>query len=212
MRTQGAVRPQLGVAAAAAVVALLVAPPCALRVPGVAARETAVPGRADLRDAVTETRQKILDHSSDFLQSRASILASQQASRPARKSKAATAAARTEISIGSDGEITQEKATDVAAAPTRILITGITGMIGSNIASAAIEDPWCLFPHPDNKEKPGEAKEKCGHVKVIGLVRFRSNMRNLRGLLGRDSLVTEYGDVTDPFRVYDVICKNGGTL
>jgi len=63
-----------------------------------------------------------------------------------------------------------------------VLVTGITGMLGSNIARALLEDP---------------CKD------VYGLVRWRSHMGNLAGLL--DSLELVYGDVTDDYRMREVI-------
>lgn len=64
----------------------------------------------------------------------------------------------------------------------RVLVTGISGMIGSFVARAVLENPC---------------------AKVYGLVRWRSNLHNLQGVLERITLV--YGDLADAFRMRDVI-------
>jgi len=74
-----------------------------------------------------------------------------------------------------------------------IFLTGISGMIGSFLAKAALEDPLCLFL--------GEEDEV--NIRLIGLVRWRSNLVNLKGYLNKIELVD--GDVTDSFRMYDLI-------
>mmetsp|Transcript_70388 Transcript_70388/g.139632 ORF Transcript_70388/g.139632 Transcript_70388/m.139632 type:complete len:393 (+) Transcript_70388:61-1239(+) len=64
----------------------------------------------------------------------------------------------------------------------KAFITGVTGMIGSFIARELVRDPC---------------------VEVFGLVRWRSNLRNLGGILGRIRLV--HGDLSDAFRMRDII-------
>ena len=69
--------------------------------------------------------------------------------------------------------------------PDTVLITGGTGMIGSQLLISALEDRHCLF---------GKSS------RIVALVRFRSNFRNLAGYIGRPNLKLVYGDVTDaPF-------------
>ncbi|CAD7970946.1 unnamed protein product [Amoebophrya sp. A120] len=70
----------------------------------------------------------------------------------------------------------------------QILITGGTGMIGSQLVKHAVDN--CEF---------GSAKN------VIVLARWRSNLRNLKGYVHRIQL--EYGDVTDSFFVTNLLKK-----
>jgi nucleoside-diphosphate-sugar epimerase len=65
---------------------------------------------------------------------------------------------------------------------TAAFITGISGMIGSHVARALVTDPC---------------------VQVVGLVRPRSNLATLRGILPQIKLVV--GDLTDAHRMLDVV-------
>jgi GDP-4-dehydro-6-deoxy-D-mannose reductase len=64
----------------------------------------------------------------------------------------------------------------------RILITGISGMIGSHVAREIVKDP-------------------CNHV--FGLVRPRSNLESLAGFANRVQLLT--GDLKDSPRMYQIL-------
>lgn len=64
----------------------------------------------------------------------------------------------------------------------KALVTGITGMIGSYVARELVRDP-------------------CNEV--YGLVRWRSNLHNLNGILGQLTLVN--GDLSDSFRLRDLM-------
>jgi GDP-4-dehydro-6-deoxy-D-mannose reductase len=68
------------------------------------------------------------------------------------------------------------------AARTRALITGVTGMIGSHVARELARDPC---------------------VDIFGLVRPRSSLDALAGVLSRVTLVS--GDLTDAHRMLDVV-------
>ncbi|KAF4689868.1 hypothetical protein FOZ60_001061 [Perkinsus olseni] len=68
----------------------------------------------------------------------------------------------------------------------RVWITGINGMIGSNIAKALV---WPEFKGP--------------HYAVFGLVRYRANLGNLAGVL--EDIKLTYGDLTDAQRIQDII-------
>lgn len=86
---------------------------------------------------------------------------------------------------------------DAPAAPLRVLITGITGMIGSNIAAALIaRTPLNGVPLP-----PSE---------IFGLCRFRSDMRMLQTLVPQfDSALTLLrGDLDDPYSVHAAVRKS----
>jgi len=64
----------------------------------------------------------------------------------------------------------------------RVLVTGVTGMIGSFVSRELVTDPC---------------------VAVYGLIRWRSNLHNLQGILERMTLV--YGDLSDAFRMRDLV-------
>lgn len=73
-----------------------------------------------------------------------------------------------------------------AAGIRSVLITGITGFVGSHLAEYLLEH------HPD--------------VRVIGLVRWRSRMENILGI--RDKITLEYGDLTDQSSLSTVLAKH----
>ena len=64
----------------------------------------------------------------------------------------------------------------------RILITGITGLIGSHLADF-------LLDRPD--------------IEVVGFKRWRSSDRNIRHLMGRVTFIE--GDIEDPYAVASMI-------
>lgn len=66
----------------------------------------------------------------------------------------------------------------------RILITGISGMIGTHVAKAFVKK-----------------KDPC--IRVFGLVRPRSDLSSLAGVLDKIEFVL--GDITDSFRMIDVM-------
>jgi len=82
---------------------------------------------------------------------------------------------------GSHGETSEASCLDGVPTHT-VLVTGVTGMIGSFVARELLRDPCAA---------------------VFGLVRWRSSLHNLQGTLGRLKLV--YGDLSDAFRVRDVV-------
>lgn len=77
----------------------------------------------------------------------------------------------------------------VGLSRTRALITGVTGMIGSHVARELARDPC---------------------VEIFGLVRPRSSLDALSGVLARISLVS--GDLTDAHRMLDVIREVNPTV
>ena len=85
------------------------------------------------------------------------------------------AAALAASAVGSD-DVT------ICEAPTDVLITGISGMIGSHLARVLVA-------------------RRC--TRVFGLVRPRSDLSALRGVLRRIELVQ--GDIADSFRMREVI-------
>lgn len=72
---------------------------------------------------------------------------------------------------------------------TRALVTGVSGMIGSHVARELARDPC---------------------VDIFGLVRPRSNLDTLTGVLSRITLVA--GDLTDAHRMLDVVADVRPTL
>ncbi|KAF4723288.1 hypothetical protein FOZ62_006442, partial [Perkinsus olseni] len=72
----------------------------------------------------------------------------------------------------------------------RVWITGINGMIGSNIAQALV-----------GLSKSEDVKGP--HYAVFGLVRYRANLGNLAGVL--EDIKLTYGDLTDAQRIQDII-------
>ena len=75
-----------------------------------------------------------------------------------------------------DNNIIKDKNTSI------ILITGITGLIGSNVCRS-------LLLNPKNK--------------IYGLIRLRSDLSNLIGIL--DKITLKYGDITDSFQMNSMI-------
>lgn len=67
----------------------------------------------------------------------------------------------------------------------RVLITGITGMIGSHLARAMLRRNGCFY--------------------IVGIVRLRSDLTALAGILNKIELV--YGDITDSKRMSDVFMQ-----
>ena len=65
---------------------------------------------------------------------------------------------------------------------TRVLITGVSGMIGSHVARHLVTDPC---------------------VDVHGLIRWRSDLSSLNGILHKIKMV--YGDITDSVTMRDVL-------
>ena len=82
------------------------------------------------------------------------------------------------------GESARRAPCPEGARHTRALVTGVSGMIGSHVARELARDPC---------------------VAIFGLVRPRSNLDTLAGVLSRISLVT--GDLTDAHRMLDVIAE-----
>ncbi len=68
----------------------------------------------------------------------------------------------------------------------KILITGITGFVGSHLAD------YILSEHPK--------------VKIVGLVRWRSPSDNIRNII--DKIILEYGDLLDTHSIKAVIIKH----
>ncbi len=67
----------------------------------------------------------------------------------------------------------------------KVLITGITGFVGSHLADYILEN----FPE----------------VQVLGLARWRSPMDNIRHITERITL--EFGDLLDPFSLKDILLR-----
>lgn len=67
----------------------------------------------------------------------------------------------------------------------KVLITGITGFVGSHLAEYIIEN------HPD--------------IQILGLARWRSPKDNIRSILGNITL--EYGDLQDSFSLNTILTK-----
>lgn len=68
----------------------------------------------------------------------------------------------------------------------KVLITGITGFVGSHLAD------YILAEHPK--------------VKIVGLVRWRSPSDNIRNIL--DKIILEYGDLLDSYSLKKVLMKH----
>lgn len=79
----------------------------------------------------------------------------------------------------------QQSGTTTADKPKVVLITGITGLMGSNVARELVKD--------SNKQR----------YKVYGMIRQRSSLDLLSGIIQSVHLIL--GDVTDSFRMLDVI-------
>lgn len=74
----------------------------------------------------------------------------------------------------------------------RVLITGLTGFVGSHLADYIIQN------HPD--------------VKIVGLVRWRSPKDNIRHILHNNivynNIVLEYGDLADYSSLKNILSKH----
>ena len=80
--------------------------------------------------------------------------------------------------------------------PLRVLITGVTGMIGSNVAAVLLERrPLAGVPLPP--------------MRIFGLARFRSDMRMFQALVSQESKITLLrGDLDDPLSISIAVRKS----
>ena len=81
-------------------------------------------------------------------------------------------------------------------APLRVLITGVSGMIGSNVAAVLLERrPLAGVPLPP--------------MRIFGLARFRSDMRMFQALVPHESAITMLrGDLDDPLSISIAVRKS----
>lgn len=70
----------------------------------------------------------------------------------------------------------------------KVLITGITGFVGSHLADYIVEN------HPD--------------VQIFGLARWRSPINNIKHLIDNEKVELVYGDLTDASSLNQILSKN----
>jgi GDP-mannose 4,6-dehydratase len=89
-----------------------------------------------------------------------------------------------ELSKVPAAEEADRKLDQLGATTKKVLVTGISGMIGSYVAKALCAS---------------------GEYTVFGLVRWRSSLLNLAGIL--PEIILEYGDISDSVRMRELVMK-----